>query len=166
MVTVLLGLMLGVGGAVAKEMLDAGFTSAKQVEDLLELPVLSSVSRMQERDLTLDGKIIPLPLYPAIKPSSRYGEAVRSLRTGIQMADVDNPPKIIQITSAVPNEGKTTIAISFAASAAAAGLRVLFIDADLRRASASHVLGVEKDEGLVDLLMGQADAKNSCAYTK
>ena len=76
------------------------------------------------------------------------------------MADVDNPPKIIQITSAVPGEGKTTIAISFAASAAAAGLKVLLIDADLRRASASHVLGVEKDKGLVDLLMGQADAKN------
>jgi polysaccharide biosynthesis transport protein len=160
MITVLLGLMLGVGGAVAKEMLDVGFTTSKQVEELLELPVLSSLSRMQKRDLRVDGKIVPLPFYPALKPSSRYGEAVRSLRTGIQMADVDNPPKIIQITSAVPGEGKTTIAISFAASAAAAGLRVLFIDADLRRASASHVLGVEKDRGLVDLLMGQADAKN------
>ena len=160
MITVLLGLMLGVGGAYAKEMLDAGFTSAKQVEDLLELPVLSSVSRMEERDLTLDGKTIPVPFYPAIRPSSRYGEAIRSLRTGIQMADVDSPPKIIQITSAIPNEGKTTIAIAFAASAATAGLRVLFIDADLRRASASHVLGIEKNQGLVDLLLGQVDARS------
>ena len=160
MVTVLLGLMFGVGGAVAKEMLDVGFTTSKQIEDLLELPVLSSLSRMQKRDLRVDGKIVPLAFYPALRPSSRYGEAVRSLRTGIQMADVDNPPKIIQITSAVPGEGKTTISISFAASAAAAGLRVLFIDADLRRASASHVLGVEKDKGLVDLLIGHADAKS------
>jgi polysaccharide biosynthesis transport protein len=166
MVTVLLGLVLGVGGAVAKEMLDVGFTTSKQVEDLLELPVLSSLSRMQNRDRRVDGKIVPLPLYPALKPSSRYGEAVRSLRTGIQMADVDNPPKIIQITSAVPGEGKTTIAISFAASAAAAGLKVLLIDADLRRASASRVLGVEKDQGLVDLLMGQADAKNLMQLNK
>jgi polysaccharide biosynthesis transport protein len=160
MITVLLGLMLGVGGALAKEMLDAGFTTAKQVEDLLQLPVLTSVGRMQKRDRRVDGKVVPLALYPSLKPSSRYGEAVRSLRTGIRMADVDNPPKIIQITSAVPGEGKTTIAISFAASAAAAGVKVLLIDADLRRASASHVLGVEKDEGLVDLLLGQADAKN------
>ena len=160
MLTVLLGLMLGVGGAYAKEMLDAGFTTAKQVEDLLELPVLSSVSRMEERDLTVDGKTIPVPFYPAIRPSSRYGEAIRSLRTGIQMADVDSPPKIIQITSAIPNEGKTTIAMAFAASAAAAGLRVLFIDADLRRSSASRVLGMEKNEGLVDLLLGQADARS------
>jgi exopolysaccharide transport family protein len=160
MVTVLLGLMLGVGGAYAKEMLDAGFTSAKQVEDLLELPVLSSVSRMDERELTIDGKTIPLPFYPAIRPSSRYGEAIRSLRAGIQMADVDSPPKIVQITSAIPGEGKTTIAIAVAASAAAAGLRVLLVDADLRRASASRVLGMETNEGLVDLLLGQADGKN------
>jgi polysaccharide biosynthesis transport protein len=151
---------LGVGGAYAKEMLDAGFTSTRQVEDLLELPVLSSVSRMDERDLAIDGKAIPLPFYPAIRPSSRYGEAVRSLRTGVQMADVDSPPKIVQITSAIPNEGKTTLALAIAASAAAAGLTVLFIDADLRRASASRVLGMEKNEGLVDLLLGKAEAKN------
>ena len=156
MITVLLGLMLGVGGALAKEMLDAGFTTAKQVEDLLQLPVLTSVGRMQKRDRRVDGKVVPLALYPSLKPSSRYGEAVRSLRTGIRMADVDNPPKIIQITSAVPGEGKTTLAISFAASAAAAGVKVLLIDADLRRASASHVLGLDKDKGLVDLLVGQA----------
>ena len=160
MISVLLGLMLGVGGAFAKEMLDAGFTTAKQVEDVLQLPVLSSVGRMQKRDRRVDGKIVPLPLYPSLKPSSRYGEAVRSLRTGIRMADVDNPPKVIQITSAVPGEGKTTIAISFAASAAAAGVKVLLIDADLRRASASHVLGLDKDKGLVDLLVGQPDAKS------
>jgi len=160
MITVLLGLMLGVGGALAKEMLDAGFTTAKQVEDLLKLPVLTSIGRMQKRDRRVDGKVVPLPLYPSLKPSSRYGEAVRSLRTGIRMADVDNPPKIIQITSAVPGEGKTTIAISFAASAAAAGVKVILIDADLRRASASHVLGLDKDKGLVDLLVGQPDAKS------
>jgi polysaccharide biosynthesis transport protein len=160
MLTVLLGLLLGVGGAYAKEMLDAGFTSTRQVEDLLELPVLSSVSRMDERDLAIDGNAIPLPFYPAIRPSSRYGESVRSLRTGIQMADVDSPPKIVQITSAIPNEGKTTLALAIAASAAAAGLTVLFIDADLRRASASRVLGMEKNEGLVDLLLGKAEAKN------
>jgi capsular exopolysaccharide synthesis family protein len=160
MISVLLGLMLGVGGALAKEMLDAGFTTDKQVEDLLQLPVLTSVGRMQKRDRRVDGKVIPLPLYPSLKPSSRYGEAVRSLRAGIRMADVDNPPKVIQITSAVPGEGKTTIAISFAASAAAAGVKALLIDADLRRASASHVLGMEKDMGLVDLLVGQADAKS------
>jgi capsular exopolysaccharide synthesis family protein len=115
---------------------------------------------MQERDLTVDGKVVPVTLYPVLKPSSRYGEAIRSLRTGIQMADVDNPAKIIQMTSAVPNEGKTTIALSFAASAAAAGLKVLFVDADLRRASASHVLGVERDKGLVDLLVGQGEPRS------
>ena len=67
MITVLLGLMLGVGGALAKEMLDAGFTTAKQVEDLLQLPVLTSVGRMQKRDRRVDGKIVPLRALSIIK---------------------------------------------------------------------------------------------------
>src|SRR5262249_3259999 len=68
-VTLLMGLVLAFGSAFAKEMLDAGFTTTKQVEAELELPVLSSVTRMQERDLTVDGKVVPVTLYPVLKPS-------------------------------------------------------------------------------------------------
>jgi succinoglycan biosynthesis transport protein ExoP len=71
------------------------------------------------------------------------------------MTDVDHPPKVIQLTSTVPGEGKTTIALSLAASAAHSGLRVLLVDADLRHPSASRFLGLHKETGLVDLLLGQ-----------
>ena len=70
------------------------------------------------------------------------------------MTDVDDPPKIIQFTSTIPSEGKTTIAISLAISAAAAGQKVMFIDADLRHPSASNFLGLQKQAGLVDFLLG------------
>jgi succinoglycan biosynthesis transport protein ExoP len=154
-INLLIGLLLGVGGAVAKEMLNAGFTTPKQAEEILGLPVLASVSRMEARDLTVDGKVMPIALYPAVKPLSRYSEAIRALRSGVQMTDVDHPPKVIQLTSAVPSEGKTTIALSFAASAATSGLKTLLIDADLRHPSASRVLNLHKETGLVDLLLGQ-----------
>lgn len=72
------------------------------------------------------------------------------------MADVDHPPKVVQVTSAVPNEGKTTIALSLAASAVAAKLKVLFIDADLRHPAATRIFGFEKEVGLVDFLLGEA----------
>jgi len=159
-VTLVIGLLLGVGGAVAKEMLNAGFTTPKQIEEMLALPLLSSISRMADRDLTVDGKLVPMPYYPVVKPLSRYSEAVRALRSGIQMTDVDHPPKVIQLTSTVPGEGKTTIALSLAASAATSGLKVLLIDADLRHPSATRFLNMHKDPGLVDLLLGQVNAQD------
>jgi len=158
--TLLIGLFLGVGGAVAKEMLNAGFTTPKQIEDVLGLPLLTSVSRMEARDLTVDGKVVPIPHYPVVKPLSRYSEAIRALRSGIAMTDVDHPPKVIQLTSTAPGEGKTTIALSLAASAASSGLKVLLIDADLRHPSASRMLNLHKETGLVDLLLGQVNVQD------
>jgi capsular exopolysaccharide synthesis family protein len=80
------------------------------------------------------------------------------------MSDVDDPPKIIEVTSALPGEGKTTIALSLAVSAAASGLKVLVVDADLRHPSASRMLGFKNTTGLVDVLMGAARAQDAVHY--
>jgi len=153
-VALVLGLLLGVGGAVAKEKLNAGFTTSQQVEDMLGLPLLTSVGSMTPGDLTVSGKVIPIPYYTAVMPLSRFSEVLRTLRSGIQMTDVDNPPKVIQLTSTLPNEGKTTLGMALAISVAASGQKVLFIDADLRHSSASRFFGMLKQPGLVDMLLG------------
>ncbi|HEY1796201.1 MAG TPA: polysaccharide biosynthesis tyrosine autokinase [Stellaceae bacterium] len=152
-----LGVVLGLIGAYARERLNAGFSTPQQVEDMLALPVLSSVSHLKTRDLTVNNALVPIYNYPVVRPLSRYAEAIRGLRSGIRMTDVDVPPKVIQLTSAVPDEGKTTIALSLAASAAIAKIKVLFIDADLRHPTASRDLKAEKENGLVDLLMGHVE---------
>jgi polysaccharide biosynthesis transport protein len=156
-VTLLIGLLFGVAGAVAKEMLNNGFTMTKQVEDMLGLPLLASVNRLTERDLVVDGKSVQISDYPGVRPLSRFSESIRALRSGVHMTDVDHPPKIIQFSSAVPREGKTTVALSVCRSAAMSKLKVLLIDADMRHPSASRMYNLEKAPGLVDVLVGDVD---------
>ncbi len=69
------------------------------------------------------------------------------------MSDVDNPPKVLAVTSSNANEGKTTIAMALATSAAQSQLRALLIDADLRHAAASRYFGAAGRVGLVDYLV-------------
>ena len=159
-----IGLAAGAAAAYLTELLNAGFKTPKEIEDFLRLPLLGALSRMDERDLTLDGKVIAIPQYPLAKPLSRLSEAIRSIRSGIQMADVDDPPKVLQVTSTVPGEGKSTIALTIAASAAQTGAKVLIIDCDLRHPSTSKFFGLDKSPGLVDYLTGQVELRDIVTY--
>jgi succinoglycan biosynthesis transport protein ExoP len=163
-IALMIGLLLGVGGAVAKEMLNVGFVTSRQIEEMLQVPLLTSINRLSGGALSINGKASPIPLLPSAAPLSQFSESIRTLRSGIQMTDVDEPPKVIQLTSTVPNEGKTTIALALAISAAAAGLKVLFIDADLRHPSGSKFFGLHKDPGLVDMLLGTLSVQSALKY--
>lgn len=156
----LIGLIAGVGGAYALEMFNAGFTTPREIETMLDLPLLASISRMDARELAVDGAVLSLPQFAIAKPLSRFSEELRTLRNAIQMSDVDHPPKVLQVSSSVPGEGKTTLTLSLASSATFSNLKTLVIDADLRRSFASRYFGVEKSKGLVDYLVGEADLQS------
>lgn len=163
-VSLLIGLLLGVGGALAKEKLTVGFVTPRQMEEMLGVPLLASIPSIGSSDLMVNGKITQMFLYPMAMPLSRFAEAMRMLRSGILMTDVDDPPKVIQVTSAKPSEGKTTIGLSLAVSAAASGLKVLFIDADLRHPSSSRFLELQKEPGLVDMMIGDVSMQDAIKY--
>ena len=133
------GLLLGVGGSVALDMLNSGFMTPRELEDKVGYPVLAAIPLLAEKDRKVDDEIVDPSRYLIAKPLSRYAEVVRSIRVGIRMADVDNPAKVILITSAIPDEGKSTLAQSLAFSAVRAGERVLLIDCDLRHPSAQQI---------------------------
>ena len=152
MTALLFGLGLGIGGAFLIEMLNHGFTTPRQVEDLLKLPVLASIHQMEDDKRTKGKRTLALPHYQIEHPLSAFSEAMRTLRSGIHMLDVDRPPKLIHVTSTRPGEGKTTIAMSLAISAALSGLKVVLVDADLRHPSVSRFFKLEKEKGLVDIL--------------
>ena len=148
----MLSLMLGTGVAFLLEHFDNGIQTGSDVEKLLGLPHLVSVpATPSERGP--GGKVMAPYDYLIAKPLSAFSESLRSLRSALQLSNVDNPPKIILFTSALPSEGKTTTAVSFARAAAASGLKVALVDCDLRHPSVHRTIGVKRpEEGLVELL--------------
>jgi capsular exopolysaccharide synthesis family protein len=88
------------------------------------------------------------------RPRSEAAEAYRSLRTSILLSSFGAPPKVLLVTSALPQEGKTTISANSALVLAQRGGRVLLIDADLRRPSIDRLFGLHSRGGLSTLLSG------------
>ncbi|MDO8837350.1 MAG: polysaccharide biosynthesis tyrosine autokinase [Parvibaculum sp.] len=149
--------MLGVGVAFLLEHLDNGLQTGRDVEQALGLPHLVSLPATPA-EKGADGKVMSPPDYLLVKPLSAFSESLRSLRSALQLSNVDNPPKIILFTSALPNEGKTTSSVSFARAAAASGLKVALIDCDLRHPNVHKAFGLKRPEaGLVEFLAERLD---------
>ncbi len=145
--------LLGIGAAFVREYLDDRFRTPRELEEQLELPVLATVPLLKEKDLSGAQAGKSPHRFVKAKPLSAYSESFRELQAALALSDVDNPPKSILITSALPNEGKTTTAVSFATSLVRAGLSVVLVDADLRRPSVQKIIGAERAEfDMIDLL--------------
>ncbi len=142
-------------------MLNSGFSAPKEVEAILGRPVLSPVAMLLDSERKIEGKLLDPVEFLLKKPLSRYSEQVRTVRVGVQMSDVDQPPKVVLITSSVPKEGKSTLSACLAFSAAKSGLRVLLIDGDLRHPSTSKYFGLEGRPGLVDFLTNTAPLESA-----
>jgi capsular exopolysaccharide synthesis family protein len=142
------GLILGLMLAFGAERLDSGFRTGQQVEGLLQQPVLAMVPEVKD-DHDPSNLIVD-------KPMSSFAEAIRGLQLGISLSNVDRQPKVIVVTSSVPGEGKTTVAISLARMAAHAGLKAIVMDGDLRRPNVAKTFGVETSTyGLIEAVLGQ-----------
>lgn len=87
-------------------------------------------------------------------PQSQIAESYRALRTSILLSSLGHPPKVILVTSALPQEGKTTTSMNTAVVLAQRGGKVLLVDADMRRPSVHRVFGLRPSSGLSTLLSG------------
>lgn len=155
--SVTLGLGLGIAAAFAAEMTFSGLTTGDDIEQRLgvrylgSIPTLGSVSRPS---FSKGSEKVPMTALLE-DPRSAFAESFRSLRASIAMNTVK--ARVIALTSALPDEGKTTTAICLARSMALSGDRVLLIDGDLRRQGVSRFLrGDASRPGLMDVLRGSA----------
>lgn len=144
-----LGLALALGYAIVRRQLDRRVRTAEQVRELFGLTVVGALPRDPgfARDRTLDAfdeEVAPVM------------EAVRKLRTNLLFMDVDHPPRVVVVTSAMPGEGKSTVASRLAQVIAAGGQDVVLIDADLRRPTQVTGFGLVAGAGLTDVLVGRA----------
>ena len=162
----LLGLILGVGAAFFLEYLDRTVRTSSDVESLLGIPVLGVIPRLRRLDGVSDeanamqGK--GLPLVVAMDPLDPAAEAYRNLRMNLMfMSTTDEPIRTILFSSPGPSEGKSTTAVNFAVMLAQQGQRVLMIDADLRRPSLHRALDVLREPGLTNLLIGDAEPRET-----
>ena len=95
----------------------------------------------------------------------RVQNAAKSLLANIRFASIDEPVRSIVVTSSVPDEGKTTVAVALAKAIASLGERVLLVECDMRRRSLSSVLGAHSHGGLYSVVCGQMDMDEAVTTT-
>ncbi|MDI1290702.1 MAG: polysaccharide biosynthesis tyrosine autokinase, partial [bacterium] len=143
---IMLGFVLGIGYAFLRNYLD---NTVKTQEDLNTITGATSLGMVM---FDPDAKENPLV---TMDQRAVRSEAFRTIRTNLRYVNVDKPPRVITITSAVPEEGKSTTAINLAITLAQAGWSVCLVEADLRRPKMGKYLGVDMGVGLTSVLAGQ-----------
>jgi succinoglycan biosynthesis transport protein ExoP len=185
MATLLAGAVIGGGLAAFREIMDRRFRTREQVQSVLAteclalVPLLADNSKKrifskQRRPLALEqgrqerfdinGRVgersigsTPKIMQTIIDaPGCEYAEAIRAIKLTIDMNNQANA-KIIGLTSSLPSEGKSTLAVAMATLIAQSGARVILVDCDVRHSSISRSLAPDASTGLLDVIAGTVD---------
>jgi capsular exopolysaccharide synthesis family protein len=156
LIGLVIGLLLGLGYALVRNQLDRRLRSASAVEQQFGVTVVGAIPAAS--DLAHEPhQPAPIPVEQRsarLRPSAA-AEAFRKLRTNLQFMDVDNPPRVIVVTSPQQGDGKSTVATNLAAALAVTGEKVTLLDGDLRRPSVAESMALAEGAGLTDLLVGR-----------
>ncbi|WP_083405477.1 polysaccharide biosynthesis tyrosine autokinase [Mycolicibacterium rutilum] len=157
-VGLVLGLLLGVGVAIIRDLLDNTVKDEETLEQITTVGVVANIpldkSRRKEPGISFDND------------HSSIAEAFREFRTNLQFLDVDNPPRVLVVTSSLPSEGKSTTALNIALALAEAEHSVVLIDGDMRRPKLDAYLNLVGSVGFSTVLTGRATLKDVLQKTR
>ncbi len=161
------GGMLGVGLALAADLMDTTFADPDDVQRTLMAPVLAHIPRFDRMKRgRRDG---PLLVDDTIRvhhqPKSPAAETFRVVRTGLMVEAAAKGKKVIQVTSPLPGDGKSTTSTNLAMAFAQTGKRILLVDADLRKPRIAKLLNLESGPGFSDALLDLCDPEEAIQPT-
>lgn len=146
----IVGLALAWGGVLLIEYLDDTLRSPEQVVQSIALPVVGTVNKFGKAKASYPERLVTLT-----DPTSPMAESYRTMRTNLLFSTGNGQRQAYIITSVGPQEGKSVTSANLAVTMAAAGLRVLLIDADLRRPKIHQIFELPNKVGLTTLLAAQ-----------
>jgi polysaccharide biosynthesis transport protein len=161
----LIGMSLFFGLAYLFELADRSYRSPDEILKSLNVPVLGHIpifeaDRRDLRDQNIDASVVTLH-----KPQSNTSECYRGIRTSLFFANKKHSTRVIQVTSPLPGDGKSTLASNMAVSLAQSGRSVLMVDCDLRRPRAAKIFGVADDFGITSCLLGTSTLQEAIKPT-
>ena len=146
----ILGLIVGLGVALLRELFDNSVSDEHDVRDVTPAPTMARIG--------YDRRVSANPVIGSHENDAARSEAFRILRTNLQFLDIDTPVKSLVISSAVADEGKSLTTAELAVVVAQTGQRVLVVDADLRRPRMAPLFGLSSDVG-TDQCAGRQDRR-------
>jgi succinoglycan biosynthesis transport protein ExoP len=163
---IILGLFMGVGLAFFFEYLDNTIKNPEDVKEHLNIPYLgltplfSTENKWNKKDDT------SAELVTFNYPKSTASESYRGIRTNIRFSSAESVPKVILITSAGPQEGKSITAANLAVTMAQAESKVIILDCDMRKPKMHKIFGITKEHGISNLLVGTSDVGGAIIHTR
>jgi capsular exopolysaccharide synthesis family protein len=149
----LAGLLVGISVVVLRRSLDRRIRSVEGLRHAFPEPLLGGLAH--------DRTVVDTPLFLRDRPRAAISEQLRTVRTNFELFNFDGASRCHVVTSAVENEGKSTVLANLALAEADAGRRVLIIEADLRKPRVASYLGLPGDVGLTQVLGGRTSLRHA-----
>jgi len=162
-VGVMVSLILGIALAFLLEHLDHTVKSEEEVKKLLGLPILGLIPRQEGNGnghRTKGTGKNHILLLTRDEPNSPMAESFKLLRSNLHFLNLDQPLRTIVVTSAIPGDGKTTIAANLSIAFASQAEKILLVDADFRVPAVHRIFGLPDSPGIIDALLAGSDFRN------